>query len=121
MTEQTASMEIPQTVGPAVVRPDSDSRLSQLAAGYTDAKAAADAAAARLKEITDAIKVELTNAAPGVTKVDLVHDSLASPLRLQAKTSWRLDTPKLKENEPEIYVRYAKQSTSWELRAVGSA
>jgi hypothetical protein len=115
MTEQTS------TIRPAVVRPDNDSRLSQLAAGYTAAKEAADAAAARLKEITDAIKVELTNAAPGVTKVDLVHDSLASPLRLQAKTSWRLDTEKLKENEPEVYVRYARQSTSWELRAVAPA
>jgi hypothetical protein len=116
MSEQPST-----TIGPAVIRPDGDSRLSQLAAGYTAAKEAADAAAVRLKEITDAIKVELTNAAPGITKVDLVHEALTSPLRLQTKTSWRLDTGKLKENEPEIYVRYARQSTSWELRAVGAS
>jgi hypothetical protein len=108
-----------QTGAPAsVVRPEPDSRLAQLAASYTDARAAADAAAERLKAITDGIKRELTDTAPGATRVDLVHDSLAAPLRMQAKSSWRLDTARLKTEQPETYVRYARQVTAWELRAI---
>jgi hypothetical protein len=103
---------------PGVVQPEPDSRLAQLCARYDAAKIAADDAAGYLKSITDGIKVELAEAAPGETRVDLVHPALTAPLRLQAKTTWRLDTPRFRAEQPETYVRYAKQSVSWELRAV---
>lgn len=107
-------------VPPAVVSivPEPDSRLDQLAAAYPSAKAGYDAAEAHLKMITTAIKAELAERAPGAPKVDLNAPHLLTPLRYQSRTSWGLDTTKLKAEAPEIYVRYAKQSTCWELRAV---
>jgi hypothetical protein len=103
---------------PITVRAEPASRLEALAAAYADAKPVADAATARLKEITDAIKVELATAAPDAPRVDLLSAVLDAPLRLQAKTGWRLDTKRLKAEAPETYVRYAVQTTTWELRAV---
>jgi hypothetical protein len=101
-----------------VVQPDPDSRLAQLAAQYDLAKAEAEKSAAALKAITDAIKLELTNAAPGVTDVRLDSDQLAAPLRLYYTESWRVDAKKLKTEDPETYVRYATKGGSWSLRAV---
>lgn len=98
------------------IRAATGSRLEALAAAYAEAKPAADAAAERLQEIKDAIKVELTNAAPGETRVDLASAVLDKPLALRAKTSWRLDTKRFKAEEPVTYVKYAYRSTSWELR-----
>lgn len=102
----------------AVVEPTPDTRLAQLADAYTSAKAAADEADAHLKTITDAIKIELITAAPGSNRIDLKSPSLAAPLRMQSRTSWKLDTARLKAEDPETYVRYARQSSYWELRAV---
>lgn len=109
MTEPPSHATIPATPS---------SRLEELAAEYAIAKPAYEEAKARLDAIVDAIKYELANAAPGSTKVDLVTPVLERPLRLQAITSWRVDTKKLKAEDPATYVRYAKQSTYWELRAV---
>lgn len=107
----------PQDAGPLIVQPDADTRLAQLHAAYSDAKAAADAAEKQLKAITDAIKLELTQAAPeGTTKVDLVGNGV--PLRLSWTESWRLDSRKLKAEDPETYVRYAKKSGAWRLAPV---
>jgi len=104
----------------ANITPAEDTRLAQLAAQYDLAKAESVKATEALKAITDAIKVELTNAAPGETDVRLESPELARPLRLTAITSWRVDATKLKTEAPEIYVRYAKQSTAWRLEAVKS-
>lgn len=100
---------------PARIRASPDSRLTQLAAAYAEAKAQAEAAEGRLKSITDAIKSEMTAAAPDAGTVELDGPV---PLRLSARESWRLDTAKLKAADPETYVRYAKKSTSWVLTAV---
>lgn len=101
----------------SIVAAEPASRLEQLAAEYAIAKPAADAANARLDAVVEAIKVELTYAAPGATKVDFHAPAFTQPLRLQAKTQWRLDSKKLKENDPGTYARYAAQKTHWELRA----
>jgi hypothetical protein len=106
----------PQYV-PAVVA-EKFARLQQLAAEYAVVKPTADEWKARLESIVGAIKLELTQAAPGATRVDLRSAALERPLRLQAKTQWRLDMKKLKAEAPEVYVRYAVQSTFWELRTV---
>ncbi|MEP7738563.1 hypothetical protein ABKW28_12975 [Nocardioides sp. 31GB23] len=105
---------------PVLVQPDPESRLAQLHAAYPEAKAAADEANARLKDITDGIKTELFNAAPeGERKIEL-HSDGGRPLRLVHSESWRVDTARLKKESPETYVRYAKKSESWSLKAVGS-
>jgi hypothetical protein len=119
---QNPPVALPAPAAPPIptVEPAPDSRLAQLAALYAQVKPAADAAAAQLKDITDAIKAELAAAKPGALKVDLASPLLEAPLRLQAKTSWGLDTKKFKAEAPEVYVRYAVQRTSWELRAVSA-
>jgi hypothetical protein len=104
----------------AVIAPQPGSRLEQLAAQYDLAKAEAEKAADALKAITDGIKLELANAAPGETDVRLDSTELAAPLRLLAIESWRVDSKKLKTEAPEIYVRYATKSTAWQLRPVKS-
>jgi predicted phage-related endonuclease len=97
-----------------------DTRLEQLLAQYDLAKAEADKAAEALKAITDGIKSELANAAPGAESVIATSPDLAAPLRMTAVTSWRIDTKKMKAEAPATYVRYARQSTSWRLAAVSS-
>jgi hypothetical protein len=102
-----------------VVQAQPGTRLEQLAAQYDLAKAEADKAGETLKAVVDAIKLELTLAAPNETTVDLYSPDLARPLRLIAVDSWRVDAKKLKTEAPETYVRYAKRSTSWQLRPIG--
>lgn len=99
---------------PARISAPPDSRLAQLTAAYTEAKAQAEAAESHLKSITDAIKAEMTAAAPDASTIELDGPV---PLRLSARESWRLDTAKLKAADPETYVRYARKSTSWVLTA----
>lgn len=100
-----------------IVQPDGDTRLAQLHAQYADAKAAADAASATLKAITDAIKLELTQAAPEETKVALVSDN-GPRMTLTYSETWRFDSTRFKREDPETYVRFAKKSGSWTLKAV---
>lgn len=111
---------IEKPTGGAVVKPRGRSRLEQFAALYDEAHAEKEAAEKKLKAITDAIKIELTNAAPGETSVDLVSDALIKPLRLLQVTSWRIDTATMKAEEPELYVRFAKQSSTWKLSRIAS-
>lgn len=103
---------------PVLVQPDQGTRLEQLHAAYADAKAAADDTAARLKAIVDAIKVELTNAAPEGTPAVELRGTGGPALRVTWTTSWRFDSKRLKADNPELYVRYAKQSGTWVLKAV---
>lgn len=126
MTSTQTPASTPHEVKPAnptlgtatVVKPQPDSRLDQLAAEYAALKPLADEYAARLKAITDGLKRELTTAAPGQTEVLLTSSYLVAPLQLQAVTKWALDTKALKAKDPETYVRWARQSTSWTLRAL---
>lgn len=94
-----------------------DTRLSQLHAAYEDAKAHADDAAKRLKAITDAIKVELNTAAPDETRVELRGEA-GPALRLAYSERWTLDSRKMKAEDPETYVRYARKSGAWSLTKV---
>jgi quinol monooxygenase YgiN len=75
-----------QLIPRAQVEPGS--RLEDLLATYAHLKPAADEAETRLKAVTDAIKAELSAAAPGALKVDVAHEALAQPLRLSYVESW---------------------------------
>lgn len=98
----------------------SDTRLSQLHAAYSDAKATADGAAKQLKAITDAIKVELNSAAPEETRIEL-HSEGAPTLRLAYAERWTLDSKRMKSEDPETYVRFARKSGAWSLTKVRGA
>lgn len=112
MTEQPTIEALPRQV-----QPESNSRLAQLHAAYADAKAAVDAATEAMKAVTDAIKVELTAVDPNERRFELVPAPgvTARPLQLTYVESWRLDSTRMKKEEPETYVRYAKKSGSWRL------
>jgi hypothetical protein len=106
--------------GPPSVRADvrPGSRLNDLLATYAVLKPQADEVAARLKAVTDGIKTELMASAPEARRIDVDHAALAQPLRLSYVESWRLDTKKLKADDPATYVKYAVQGGKWELRGV---
>lgn len=109
MTEQP---EIPDR--PVTVTAPEGSRLEQLHAAYEDAKAAKDEAETRLKAVVDAIKVEATQAAPGAERIEIVGDH-GPRLSLTYVESWRVDSRRLKAEDPETYVRYATKSGTWKL------
>ena len=111
--------EVIHCQSPYVVTPNPGTRLEQLQAAYADAKAAADEAGSRLKLITDGIKAELVAQAPeGHTRIGLRGEH-GPALQLTYSESWRIDATKLKAEDPVTYVRYAKKSGSWSLRAIG--
>lgn len=121
MTAQPAS-EQPGAVtsedAPATVVAEAGTRLEQLHAAYATAKAEADEAAARLKAVTDAIKVELTQVEPEARRIELRSSTGAPALRLTYLESWRLDSTRLKREHPETWVAYARKSGSWRLAPV---
>lgn len=115
MTDQTP--ETQRAAQPATqVVPAADSRLEQLHAQYPDLKAAADAATKALADCTTAIKAELTQAAPGETRVELVSPH-GPRLQLSYVERHSFDSKAFKLADPATYVQYAKFSGSWRLEA----
>lgn len=104
----------------AVVQADADPQLSQLHVLYAEKKAASEAANAELKTITDAIKLALTTAAPGKPKVEL-RGTHGPALALTHVTTQRLDTNRLKADQPALYASYVKPSSTWKLAPVRGA
>jgi hypothetical protein len=101
---------------PFQVTPRKNSRLEQLHAVYADAKAKADQATSDLKTVTDAIKAEMTKAAPDQARLELVGPH-GPRLTLTYVESWRVDATRLKAEAPETYVMFAKKRGSWQLKA----
>lgn len=105
----------------AYITPEPDTRLDQLLAQYDLAKAEEKKAAEAVKAITDGIKAELAKAAPeGETDIRVDSPALAQPLQLRATESWRLDSTRMKKEDPYLYASYAKPSLSWTLAKVAS-
>jgi hypothetical protein len=102
---------------PAQVTPQAGTRLEQLHALYEEAKARKDEAETALKAITDGIKAELAQQAPGAERV-VVTGTAGPPLQMTYVESWRVDSRKLKAQDPETYVRYATKSGTWKLEKV---
>jgi hypothetical protein len=109
---------------PTVVAPQAGTRLEQLHAAYADAKAAADEANANLKTITDALKVELTQAAPGSRRITL-QGPTGPALGLTYSESTRINTraikpvlDQIKTADPAQYARLMTTSGSWRISAL---
>lgn len=100
-----------------IIQAAATDRLAQLHAEYSDAKAEADAASARLKAITDGIKLELQTLAPDEQKLAL-NGPHGPTLNLVHSRTARFDSTKFKREDPETYARYAKFSDSWTLKTV---
>lgn len=106
---------------PPLVVPATE-QVTQLAAQYAAAaKAAKDAAAVkdslakRLKEAAEAARVD-AGMDPS-TKV--VMEATDYRVTVTATEAWRLDTTRLKAEQPQFYAAYAVQSTSYRLNVVG--
>jgi hypothetical protein len=100
-----------------LVTAEPGSRREELLASYESAKAAAEEAASRFKTITDALKADLSGAYPGVEGMTLSGAPGLPRLSMSWRKSWRVDTRRLKEEQPLLYVQYAVQSGTWDLRA----
>lgn len=96
------------------------SRLDDLLAAYAELKPRADEALERLKTVTDGIKAELHAGAPDAQQVDVAHPALPQALRLSYVERWTLDAKRLKADDPETYVRYARKGGSWQLRGLSA-
>lgn len=94
------------------------SRLESLLAAYADLKPQVDALTNRFEGVKTALKLELVSAHPDATQIDVTHPTLAQPLRMRYISRWRLDTERLKRDDPRTYVEYAKPAGRWELRGV---
>lgn len=112
---QTEHAPIPQP--PAVLKTRRGSRLAALLDAYPGLKAAADEAATQLRAVTDGIKLEASQQAEGQANVTIVPPggSEAPTLLLDYRERWSVDSRRLKAEDPETYVRYAKKSGAWYL------
>jgi hypothetical protein len=99
------------------VRPVRGSRLDQLQARYPELKRQAKAAADELKDCTDALKRELAFAA-GEDATDVDLDGSMIRLRLSYIERWTLDSKRLKTEQPETYVAFARKGGSYQLREI---
>lgn len=113
MTEQQSTEQ-----GPVRIPATANERLAQLHAAYDEAAAQYDAASSHFDAIKTGIKAELAALAPeGATRLALTGDH-GPTLSLTHSESWRVDSRKLKAEDPETYVRFAKKSESWTLKVV---
>lgn len=106
----------PAEPGPVVVSPESGSKLEQLHALYQTLKERSEVASKELKAVTDALKVEMTNAAPeGSTRV-VLEGSDGPRLALAYSERQTVDSRRLRREQPAIYGAYLTTSGSWSLR-----
>jgi hypothetical protein len=94
-----------------------DARILALYEAYPSAKAEADEAARRLKDITDGIKFELGTAAPGVDKIEL-RGPHGTPLRYARQITRRFNTKRFQREQAEVYESYREPSESWVLAPI---
>jgi hypothetical protein len=113
--------EPPKPKRRAKVEPQPESRLEALLLTFHRAKEDAEAAAEVASDLKSKIRAELLAMAgadlPDAFDISEDPEGRFPGYTMSLKTSRRLDTSELKENEPGTYDRYAKWSQpSWELR-----
>lgn len=110
-----------RTRPPAVqVTPAKDSALEQWHARYPELKAAKDAADVAFKECTDAIKAELTAAAPEQGRVDLASP-YGPPMYLTWVPRTTLDSKRIKAERPDVFEAFSVTSGAWQLKSAGQS
>lgn len=95
-------------------------QIASLLAAFRDADAIAKEATRRADEIKDQLKVAMMDAAQAVDPDDSLKNIAVGVGDVKATLkwveSWRMDTPRLKSEHPEIYAAYAKKSGALQLR-----
>ena len=96
--------------------------LADLMSQYRAAKAALDAATdhadalkAQLKTALWAMSADLPTLLAKGQGIAAEDPASGFTVKLRPTTSWRLDTTRIKAEQPVLYAAYAKQSTSWAL------
>jgi hypothetical protein len=108
-----------EAVPPVLVLAAPGSRLEQLLASYESARAQADEAKARLEALTDALKAEISAAAPHGTQEMTLDGGPGLPrMRMTWKAPYRFDVKRFRAEQPGMYVRYEVKGGHWELRVV---
>lgn len=115
-------MSTPEPPPPVIVTPEPDSRLEQLLARYDDVSDRHAALDEELKALKDGIKNEMfqlaaRTAAPDaeITRIHVRSSYLRAPLVLSSSRPWRLSKD-FKDDQPDIYWRYAEQGKpQWAL------
>ena len=101
--------------GPVELAASSDAELEQLMSEYRYRKTKVAEETERLDVVKSRLKARLQEAANGAEKV-LLHAEGGKPVSLTYKESWRLDSARLKKENPAVWVQYAKKTGNWELR-----
>lgn len=110
----TAPNDVATTIpGPSLVTAAPDTELAQLVAEYDRLDVEVKAKSAELESVKARLKVALQEAKPGETEVLLTAPGLAKPLKMWFQEKWTLDSKAMKNQAPEIWVRWAKKSGSW--------
>jgi hypothetical protein len=91
------------------------SMLEDLLSQEHAAEAAARETADRLKGLRDQIKAELTQAHPGVERFDIAGTPHRPAKQLTWASTVRLNTRRLKDEQPLVYVEYAEFGGKWVL------
>lgn len=108
----TAAPEKPRLA----VTPAAGSVLERLLDQEAAAEAVAKEAADRLKGLRDQVKAALTQAHPGTELFDIAGSPHRPAKTLRWVNTVRLNTDRMKAEEPETYVRFAEFGGRWELR-----
>ncbi len=99
--------------GPPLVTAAPDTELAQLVAEYDRLDVEVKERTAELESVKARLKVALQEAHPGQSEVLLTAPGLVKPLKMWFQEKWSLDSKRLKNEAPEIWVRWAKKGGSW--------
>lgn len=92
--------------------------VAALAAEYDRARAAAKAADEHQKSIRSRLMLAAETALAGSGMGRVVFNGPSYEVRVVPVSTWRLDTTRIKAEQPEVYAAYARQSTSLKLDVV---
>lgn len=88
--------------------------LRDLRARYADLKAAKDKATEEFDAVKAKLQTALSEASGGAYRSTLLVPGF-KPMTLIYTEPWRVDSKRLKAEQPAIYVQYAKQGSQWTL------
>jgi hypothetical protein len=91
------------------------SDLAALVDAYAEAKELEAAASDRVKDLRDSLLVAVAGHAED--DVDVLEGTRHN-ITVSTSSGWRLDSTKLKAEQPEIYAAFAKQTSSTRLTVV---
>lgn len=93
-------------------------KLETMLAMLENAKADADEAAGRFRDLKSDIKAEVTGLVPGRERIILKSRFLSAPWIVRSQESWVIDSKMLKAVDPFTWAKFAKKTQAWYLEAI---